>query len=294
LALTSDPTSSPRVGGATPALARLPVSAFIICQDEEAYLGNCIRSLYQCKEIVIVDSGSTDNTAGLIRQFQEHGWPIRFIHQKWLGYAAQKQFALEQTTEPWALSIDSDERIDEDFRKLLPELIKANDEVSGWRIRRRAYLIGYGYTPKFVAERSNLRLIRKGRGAFDLTQKVHEGIHASSGVVKEAKRGSLLHYRPLPIDQQILKENKYSSLKADQRIAEGKGPRYVRLIFNPLFYFWRLYFKHKLVFCGFPGFIQAATGSVYSFLTEAKIFQRHAQKTHVLQDDMDGETLPPI
>jgi glycosyltransferase involved in cell wall biosynthesis len=294
LALTSDPTSSSRIGGPTPALERLPVSAFIICQDEEAYLANCIRSLYQCREIVIVDSGSTDGTAALIQKFQEAGWPIRFIHQKWLGYAAQKQFALEQTTEPWALSVDSDERIDEDFRKLLPELIKAPNEVSGWRIRRRAYLIGYGYTPKFVAERSNLRLIRKGRGAFDLTQKVHEGIHASSGIVKEAKRGSLLHYRPLPIDQQILKENKYSSLKADQRIAEGKGPRYGRLIFNPLFYFWRLYFKHKLVFCGFPGFIQAATGSVYSFLTEAKIFQRHAQKTHVLQDDMDGETLPPI
>ncbi|HUS36861.1 MAG TPA: glycosyltransferase family 2 protein [Verrucomicrobiae bacterium] len=292
--MTSDPTNPPRLGVATPALERLPVSAFIICQDEEAYLANCIRSLYQCKEIVIVDSGSTDGTAALIKKFQDAGWPVRFIHQKWLGYAAQKQFALEQTTEPWALSIDSDERIDEDFRKLLPELIKASDDVSGWRIRRRAYLIGYGYTPKFVAERSNLRLIRKGRGAFDLTQKVHEGIHASTGIVKEAKRGSLLHYRPLPIDQQILKENKYSSLKADQRIAEGKGPRYVRLIFNPLFYFWRLYFKHKLVFCGFPGFIQAATGSVYSLLTEAKIFQRHAQKTHVLQDDMDGETLPPI
>lgn len=294
MALISDPTNLTRSAGATANTERLPVSAFIICQDEEAYLANCIRSLYQCKEIVIVDSGSTDNTAGLVRQFQERGWPIRFIHQKWLGYAAQKQFALEQTTEAWALSIDSDERIDEDFRKLLPDLIKAPDEVSGWRIRRRAYLIGYGYMPKFVAERSNLRLIRKGRGAFDLTQKVHEGIHALSGIVKEAKRGSLLHYRPLPIDQQILKENKYSSLKADQRIAEGKGPRYGRLIFNPLFYFWRLYFKHKLVLCGFPGFIQAATGSVYSFLTEAKIFQRHTQKTHVVHDDMDGETLPPI
>jgi glycosyltransferase involved in cell wall biosynthesis len=290
----SDLTKSPRVSGAATATERLPVSAFIICQDEEAYLANCIRSLYQCKEIVIVDSGSTDNTAVLIKKFQDAGWPIHFIQQKWLGYAAQKQFALEQTTEPWALSIDADERIDEDFRKLLPDLIKAPDEISGWRIRRRAYLIGYGYTPKFVAERSNLRLIRKGRGAFDLSQRVHEGIHASTGIVKEAKRGSLLHFRPLPIDEQILKENKYSTLKADQIIAAGKGPRYVRIIFNPLLYFWRLYFKHRLVFCGVPGFIQAATGSVYSFLTEAKVFQRHALKTHVLEDDMDGENLPPL
>ena len=176
----------------------------------------------------------------------------------------------------------------------MPELVEAPDEVSGWRIRRRAYLIGYGYQPKFVYERSNLRLIRKGRGAFDLTQRVHEGMHASAGIVKEAKRGSLLHFRPLRIDDQILKENKYSTLKADQIVAEGKGPRCVRLIFNPALYFWRLYFKHRLVFCGFPGFIQAATGSVYSFLTEAKIYQRHAQRLHPPRDDMDGENLPPL
>lgn len=294
MALTANRTNPQPTAGPAANTERLPVSAFIICRDEEACLANCIRSVHQCSEIVIVDSGSKDGTAALVRKFQEAGWPIRFINQTWLGYAAQKQFALEQTTEPWALSIDSDERIDEDFRKLLPELIKAPDEVSGWRIRRRAYLIGYGYTPKFVAERANLRLIRKGRGAFDTTQRVHEGIATTSGIVKTAPRGSLLHYRPLPIDEQILKENKYSSLKSDQIIVEGKGPRYVRLFFNPLLYFWRLYFKHRLVFCGVPGFIQAATGSVYSFLTEAKVFQRHALKTHILEDNLDGEKLPEL
>jgi glycosyltransferase involved in cell wall biosynthesis len=294
LALTSDLKNASGGAAASAKAGRLPVSAFIICQNEEEYLGNCLRSLWQCREIVVVDSGSTDNTAALVEKFQNAGWPVRFIHQKWLGYAAQKQFALDQTTEPWALSIDSDERIDEDFRKLLPELIEAPDAVSGWRVRRRAFLIGYGYTPKFVAERSNLRLIRKGRAAFDLTQRVHEGLHISAGVVKEAPRGSLLHYRPLPIDEQILKENKYSTLKADQLFAEGRGPRHFRLVFNPLSYFFRLYFKHRLVFCGFPGFIQAATGSVYSFLTEAKIYQRHARKLRPPADDMDGETLPPL
>lgn len=61
------------------------------------------------------------------------------------------------------------------------------------------------------------------------------------------------------------------------------------MIFNPLIYFLRLYFKHRLVLCGFPGFIQAMTGSVYSFLTEAKIYQRHAQVRHPSVDNLDGE-----
>lgn len=154
-------------------------------------------------------------------------------------------------------------------------------------------MIGFGYTPKHVYERSNLRLVRKGRAAYDLKQRVHEGLHASSGAVKEATSGSLLHFRPLRIDDQILKENKYSTLKADQLFAEGRAPRYGRMFFNPFIYFVRLYFFHRLVLCGVPGFIQAMTGSVYSFLTEAKIYQRHALRDRPSVDDLDGEKFPP-
>lgn len=265
---------------------RLPISAFIICQDEAAYLGNCVQSLGACSEIVIVDSGSTDGTLELIRALQSDGWPIRMFHQKWLGYAAQKQFAMDQCTQPWLLNIDADERLDQDLRSILPRLIAAPESVVGWRVRRRPYLIGLGYTPKCVHERTNLRLIRRGSGHYDLQQRVHEGI-VPTGKVKDSPKGSLLHYRPLRIDDQILKENKYSSLKAQQLFDAGKGPRCFKLLFNPVMYFFRLYLHHRLILCGFPGFIQAATGSVYSFLTEAKIYQRHAARKHPPHDDMD-------
>jgi glycosyltransferase involved in cell wall biosynthesis len=270
--------------------SKLPISAFIICQDEELYLGNCLRSLSQCREIIIVDSGSKDGTAALVKRFQDEGWPIVFIYQKWLGYAAQKQFAMDQCKEPWLLNIDSDERLDQDFRAIMPKLIEAPENIVGWRIRRRPYLIGFGYTPRHVYERTNLRLVRKGKGHYDLAQRVHEGI-VPTGPAKDAPQGSLLHFRPLPIDEQILKENKYSTLKAQQIFDAGKGPRLLRLVFNPIVYFFRLYVHHRLILCGFAGFIQAATGSVYSFLTEAKIYQRHAQKRRPSADDMDGETL---
>ena len=68
---------------------RLPLSAFIICLNEEAYLGNCIESLAQCAEIVIVDSGSTDGTVALVQSYIDAGWPIRFMHEAWRGYAGQ-------------------------------------------------------------------------------------------------------------------------------------------------------------------------------------------------------------
>lgn len=252
---------------------KLPLSAYIICLNEEEYIANCIESLGCCGEIIIVDSGSTDGTIELIQEYKKNNFPIHFIHNDWPGYAAQKQFALEQCTQPWCLSIDADERLDDALISELPKLLDAPEEVSGWRIARRPFLIGYGYTPEWARERKNLRLIRKDAGAFDLTLKVHEGIR-TDGKVMDSKFGSLLHFRPLPLEEQILKENKYSSLKVDMRIEKGKKPSMIKLLFNPPLYFLRLYFKTGLWRCGVPGFIQAMTGFVYSFMTEAKMFEK--------------------
>jgi glycosyltransferase involved in cell wall biosynthesis len=265
-------------------MSKLPISAFIICQNEELYLGKCIESLAEFSEIIVVDSGSTDGTTDLIHSYITKGWPIRLFHEPWRGYAAQKQFALEHCSQPWCFNIDSDERLDAALRKLLPELLLAPAEVGGWRVARRPYLIGYGYTPAHVKERKNLRLIRKGRGAYDLTQAVHEGIVAD-GRVEKAVKGSLLHYRPLVIDEQILKENKYSTLKADQQFQAGKKPRAVKLIFSPWAYFLRLYFRNGLWRCGMSGFIEAMTGAVYAFLTQAKLYQRTALRERPNHDD---------
>ena len=271
---------------------KLPISGFIICLNEATNLGNCIESLHQCAEIVIVDSGSTDGTVALVQDYIDQGWPIRFMHEDWRGYAAQKQFALEQCKQPWCLSLDGDERLDEALQQQLPKLIDAPDHVAGWRLKRRPYLIGYGYTPRNVNEGRILRIIRKGRGAFDLSLKVHEGI-IPDGDVWDAKVGSLLHYRPLPMDEQILKENKYSTLKADYLMEKGSGERKLKMLFNPPLYFLRLYFHNRLWRCGFPGFIHAMTGMVYSFLTECKVYQRHAELRQASFDDMEGAKRSP-
>jgi len=267
---------------------RLPISAFIICQNEEQNLPNCIESLHQCAEIVIVDSGSTDGTEQLVQSYISQGWPIRFVQQAWLGFAKQKQFALELCQQPWCLSLDSDERLCHKLQAELPRLIAAPEEVAGWEFNRRPYLIGYGYTPEGVHEGWILRLIRKGRGDFDVTQVVHEGI-VPEGKVKSCKVGSLLHYCPIIMDAQILKSNKYSTLKADHLIRTGAAGRLVKLVFNPPLYFLRLYFLNRLWRCGIPGFTHAMTGAVYSFLTEAKYYQRRAEMLTPSFDDLDSQ-----
>ena len=265
----------------------LPLSAFIICVNEERFIGNCIESLAACREIVIVDSGSTDGTLSLIQSYIDKGWPIRLFSEPWRGYAGQKQFALDQCLQEWCFNIDADERMDKTLKLVLPRLLESK-EVVGWRIARRPYLIGYGYAPPNAHERRNLRLIKRGHGRYDLDQKVHEGIRPN-GRVELSLQGSLLHFRALPIEKQILKENKYSSLKAEQLVETGQGPRHFRMLFNPPLYFLRLYFRNGLWRCGFPGFIEAMTGAFYSFLTETKIFQSNVVRDKPPFDDFDKE-----
>ncbi|MEM7718457.1 MAG: glycosyltransferase family 2 protein [Pseudomonadota bacterium] len=267
-----------------PSKQALPVSAFIITLNEADKLEACLASLSDLSEIILVDCGSTDDTLAMARSLSAKGLPIKVFHQDWLGYAAQKQFALEKCTQPWCLSIDADERLDDALRAELPGLLSGEDDVVGWKLARRGFLPGFGFTPECVRERNKLRLIKSGKGSFDTRRFVHERI-VPVGKVKKAKVGSLLHYTPQLIDDQILKENKYSTLKADMIVRDGQSRNKLRLVVSPAIYFFRLYFMHGLWRCGFPGYIQAATGAVYSFLTEAKVYQRRATKSGVTQDD---------
>lgn len=174
----------------------------------------------------------------------------------------------------WCLNIDADERLDDTLQSLLPDLAYS-EHVSGWRIGHRPYLPGFGYTPQRMKAGSHIRLVRKEHASYDLSRTVHESLIVD-GHVKTLTKGALLHYRPLPLKEQLMKENEYSSLKAQSLITAGKPARRLKLIFNPAVYFVRTYFFSGYWRCGFAGFIHAVDSAVYAFLTEAKMYQHYA------------------
>jgi len=96
------------------------ISACLIVCNEEKNLARCLTSVaLLVDEIVVVDSGSTDRTAEIARSFG-----ARVIGQPWLGYVGQKNFALDQASHPWVLSVDADE-------ELSPELTAAVARLRG-------------------------------------------------------------------------------------------------------------------------------------------------------------------
>ena len=259
---------TPRAKPTAPA-APLPISATVICKNEEACIGKCLSSLDGLAEIVIVDSGSTDGTLAIVEDFQRRGLPIRLIHQPWLGYAAQKQFAHDRASEPWALSIDADEWLDGDLRSELRGLIAAEASVAGWRLRRTLTLYGrLEPASQWTRPELILRLVRRGRARFDDSLLVHEGLIAN-GETRIARKGLLRHERGLPLDEQMKKEIAYARLKAEQRLERGRKPSRLKLLLNPPIYFLRIFFWNRFFLCGWAGVIHAATGATYSFMTEA-------------------------
>jgi glycosyltransferase involved in cell wall biosynthesis len=259
----------PSTAADTPRPAALAASAAIICLNEAACIGKCLASLSDFAEIVVVDSGSSDGTLAIVDEFMRRGFPIRLINQAWLGYARQKQFALDQAREPWVFSIDADEWLDDDLRASLPRLVGADDSVAGWKVRRSLTLFGRSkQVSRWTRPEHILRLVRRGRARFDPALIVHEGLTAE-GETPIARRGLLRHERSLPLDEQMKKEIAYARLKAEQRLKNGRKPSTLKLVFNPPIYFLRIFFWNRFFLCGRAGFIHAATGAIYSLMTEA-------------------------
>ncbi|HEX9167644.1 MAG TPA: glycosyltransferase family 2 protein [Roseiarcus sp.] len=270
MALTHPATVSPVRSTDSVAPGALPASVAIICLNEAACIGKCLESLAGFAEIVVVDSGSTDGTLAIVDEFVRRGFPIRLISQPWLGYARQKQLALDQTTQPWVFSIDADEWLDDDLRASLPRLMAADDVTSGWKVRRSLTLYGQSKPVSSLTRPEHmLRLVRRGRARFDPALIVHEGLVADEGETPIARQGILRHERSLPLNEQMKKEIIYARLKAEQRLRNGRKPSTLKLLFNPPIYFLRIFFWNRFFLCGWAGFIHAATGAVYSLMTEA-------------------------
>jgi glycosyltransferase involved in cell wall biosynthesis len=270
MALTDPATLTPVRPSDPPANGPLALSAAIICLNEAACIGKCLESLRDCAEIVVVDSGSSDGTLAIVEGFARRGFPVQLIHQPWLGYARQKQLALDLATQPWVLSVDADEWLDEDLRASLPRLMAAGDEVSGWKVRRSLTLFGQAKpVSRWTRPEQILRLVRRGRARFDPALIVHEGLVADDGETPIARDGLLRHERSLPLNEQMKKEIAYARLKAEQRMKQGRKPSTLKLVFNPPIYFLRIFFWNRFFLSGRAGFIHAGVGAMYSLMTES-------------------------
>src|SRR5271170_3095355 len=150
-----------------------PLSVTIVAQNEDRTIAAVLAAVTAiADEIIFLDSGSTDRTAEIAKSFG-----VRFYHQDWLGYAEQKNKAIDMASGEWILSLDADEVLTPALVAEIRGLMKRGmpDDIAGFKIPRVLYIgdspvKGGGFYPD-----SQLRLIRKGEGRFQ-ARVVHESI----------------------------------------------------------------------------------------------------------------------
>jgi glycosyltransferase involved in cell wall biosynthesis len=250
-----------------------PVSALIICKNEADMIGPCLESIDFCAEIVVVDAGSTDGTLDIVREFIGRGYPIRLFHNDWPGFPRQRQFALDHATQPWCLLIEADEAVDDALRQSILAVTRSPARaVDGWYIRRRDKLKGYGYAHRWVLHNRLLRLFRRDKATMDLELRVHESFQVP-GETRTIGSGVLLHRREVTIAEEMARANSYSTLKVATLVERGRKPGLARLVLSPLGNFLKFYLAKRYFLCGRHGFVYSMSVFVYSFATEAKLYQ---------------------
>src|SRR2546428_8984666 len=124
----------------TPVRPRL--SAVVIALNEEARLRACLESVAWADEIVVVDAESQDKTVQIAREFTEH-----VLVRPWPGFAAQKNFALEQATGDWLLSLDADEEASPELRDEIARILVQAGAADGYAVARRNGFLGQWIPP---------------------------------------------------------------------------------------------------------------------------------------------------
>lgn len=191
------------------------LSAFLITKNEAHDITACLQSLQGLvDDIVVVDDESTDATVELCKRFG-----ARVFTRRLDGFGPQKQFALEQTTGQWVLSIDADERVTPALADEIRAVLANPSGKAGFRLCRNFYFLNHWLRFGGVGSDQVLRLFRRDRGRFRAVP-VHESIDVVG--VTALLKNPLEHYSYATLEEYLDKCNHYTTLAAAEQFANGR------------------------------------------------------------------------
>lgn len=238
------------------------LSVIIITKNEAANLRACLESVAWADEIIVVDSGSTDATVSIAREFTPHVY-----EHDWPGFGAQKNRALSYATGDWVFSIDADERVTDELKVNIMETLSRNSALqNAYLVSRLSNFCGQfirhsGWYPDLLP-----RLFKRGTARFS-DDIVHERLLVEG--VSEQLQGTLLHYSFNDFEQVLNKINHYSSAGAEKLFNKGKSTSLFGAVVRGLWSFFRTYILRGGILDGQKGFMLAisnAEGTYYRYL----------------------------
>lgn len=241
-------------------LCKMDISVVIITKNEAHIIANTLQSLQAVtNDIVIVDSGSTDETVAICKNFK-----AAVIETNWAGYGINKNKGIEAAKHDWILSLDADEAIDAELQQSLLQLTLANnDEVFNMRFKNffcnKWIRFGeWGFD-------SHIRLFNRKKVHWNNVV-VHENLIFPENVTVTKLNGNILHYTVQNRQEYDAKTDHYASMNAKKYFTAGKRPGFFKQYFSPAFAFIQHYIFRLGFLDGNEGFIIAKTTARYTFL----------------------------
>jgi glycosyltransferase involved in cell wall biosynthesis len=250
----------------------LPLSLAIITCNEGQNLPRCLASVGRlAAEIVVIDSGSTDNTAEIARQHQAH-----FEFAPWPGFLAQKNKALQRCSQPWVLCLDADEALSPQLAESVAKLFAAGPPPGdGFWLNRRTFYLGdwiwHAWYPEWI-----LRLVRREAAEWTGLDP-HPSLAVRGATARLA--GDLLHYPFRDLQDHLQRTLKYARLTAQSYQARGKRFHWYHWAISPGLAF----LKHLLLK---QGWRDGWRGWLVSFSRGLDVFAKYS---FLLEEQRRGE-----
>tara|TARA_Y100001960_G_C14745575_1_gene865429 strand:+ start:1302 stop:2048 length:747 start_codon:yes stop_codon:yes gene_type:complete len=238
------------------------LSVTIITRNEEKNIGRCLESLKWADEIVVVDTNSGDRTIEICKQHTD-----RVFSETWHGYGKQKNICAAHAKNKWILNIDSDEVVTLESAEEILKVLENGPQYPVYHLPRKNFFgdrwVRFGgWYPDRI-----LRLYDKQKVAFSESQ-VHEKLlpDENAGSLKEA----LLHYSYKDGEDYIQRQDRYSTLYAKEKIADGFQVNWTHLYLRPPLNFFKIFILKQGFREGSLGFFLAKIGALYTYQKYAK------------------------
>jgi glycosyltransferase involved in cell wall biosynthesis len=233
------------------------LSAVIIAQDEAKRIEPCMRALAGwADEIVVVDSGSSDRTVEICRNYTP-----RVIESHWRGYAKQKQFAVDSALHEWVLSVDADEVVTPQLRDEIDRVLSADPDEVAFHVPRE-YVV-FGKTLRHGdCGRAPIRLFRRTHARFS-DHEVHESMVVDGP--RGRLRSRLTHYWFDDWGYAVEKHREYATLWAAQEYRRGRRVNFLQCYLHAMAPFLCVWILRRGFLDGRLGFLLATLQSQYAF-----------------------------
>ncbi len=246
---------------------RIPISVFIIAQNEEDRIGQAIAScIHWADEVIVIDSGSTDQT---ITVAQCSG--ARVLHNDWNGYGLQKRFGEDQCRNDWILNIDADEVVTPELRDEILGLFQTSvfTQNDFWEVDICDVWPHEKTAAKHAYSHKQIRLYRRSIGRFSASP-VHDTVRPPSDARVGMLKGHMDHRSNPSVAFHIEKMNRYSTLQVREMRGRGRRIPKLRLFFEFPAAFLKGYLVRGYCRYGWWGLIASTNYAVGRYLRVAK------------------------